>query len=275
MQVKGQSYQLLNEALVDSFNTNSLAAMLQFGLSERLDVLVPITGLRTIVFDLIAEFNRRDQAELLVQVARRFNPTNTKLHQVAQLLGRATRVSAHLGEHVTPLAGGELEKLVHRQVPKLKAQQMREQMMRVEGQMCVIERRLAGYGQAVGSGFLVGSDVVLTNYHVVEAYLQGNQAQQLQVRFDALLSEAGLREPEEGIVFTVDEIPVVCPYTAQDKGNVHQSPAPNELDFAILLLSDEAGHSQVGGMAGSGQTSVTRGWMTLPDPDPVYEVGDS
>lgn len=274
MQVKGQSYQLLNDALVDSFDTSSLTAMLQFGLGERLDVLVPITSLQMTVFELIGKFNRRDQAELLVQAARRFNPTNTKLHQAAQLLGRATQVSARLDEQLTPLAGGELEKLVRRQVPKLNAQQMREQMMRVEGQMCVIERRLAGYGQALGSGFLIGPDLILTNYHVVDAFLQGNQAQQLQVRFDALLNEDGLREPEEGTVFPVAEIPVACPFTTQDEGNVQQQPAPGELDFAILQLADEAAYSQVGGLIGPGQTQVTRGWIKLPNPDPVLEVGD-
>ena len=274
MQVSGQAYQLLNEALVDAFNQDSLAAMLQFGFEERLDVLVVRANLQTTVFHLIAEYNRRDQAEKLVQVARRFNPTNGKLHQVAQALGRATQVTGRFGEEAAPIKAGELEKLVRRQVPMLKATALREQMLRVEGQMCVIERRVAGLGQALGSGFLVGPDVVLTNYHVVENYLQGSQAQNLQVRFDALLQEVGVRQPEEGVVVGVDEIPVACPYTAQDKGNVNQPPAPAELDFALLLLADEAGHGQIGGVAGAGQAKAARGWMKLPDPDPALVPGD-
>ncbi len=276
MQVSGKDYQLLNEALIDAFRWDSLEQMLAFALNQRLDFLAGKNDeFNTTVFKVIGEYNRRDQVEKLVQAARRFNPTHSGLYQVADALGRTTQVTGHIGSEVGPVTAGELEKLVRRQVPKLKAQEMREQMMRVEGQMCVIERRrLTGSGEALGSGFLIGPDVVLTNYHVVEEYLKGNQAQHLQVRFDALLNETGLREPEDGIVFAVDEIPVAKPYTAQDRGNVHQPPAPDELDFAILLLGDEAGHSQVGGTVGPGQTKVTRGWMKLPDPDPVYEVGD-
>ncbi len=276
MQVSGREYQLLNEALIDAFRWDSLAQMLAFALDQRLDFLAGRSDeFNTTVFKVIGEYNRRDQVEKLVQAARRFNPTHSGLHQVADALGRTTSVTGYIGSQVVPTEPGGLEKLVRRHVPKLSAQQTREQMMHVEGQMCVIERRkLTGSGEALGSGFLIGPDVVLTNYHVVEAYLKGNQAQQLQVRFDALLNETGLREPEEGIVFAVDEMPVACPYTTQDEVNVHQAPAADELDFAILLLADEAGYSQVGGSVGPGQTKVTRGWMTLPDPDPVYEVGD-
>jgi V8-like Glu-specific endopeptidase len=275
MQVTGQSNQQLHEALVNAFDFNSLEAMLEFALQQRLDLLAGRSDeFSTTVFRVIKEYNRRDQIEKLVQAARRFNPTHSQLHQVAQALQRATQVTAHLGDSVTPVGAWELEKLVRRQVPKLKAQEMRRQMMRVEGQMCVIERRIAGYGQALGSGFLVGPDVVLTNYHVVENYLQANQAQNLQVRFDALLQEEGVRQPEEGVVVAVEEIPIARPYTPGDGTNVQKSPAPDELDFALLLLAEEAGRAQVGGAAGQGQNQVVRGWLKLPDPAPVLEVGD-
>jgi V8-like Glu-specific endopeptidase len=121
---------------------------------------------------------------------------------------------------------------------------------------------------------LIGPETVLTNYHVVSDYLQGDQAKHLQVRFDALLQEEGVREPEEGVVVAVDEIPIARPYTEDDWGNVNQPPAPDELDFAILLLAEEAGHAPIGGVASSMQDKVTRGWMKMPDPDPVFEVGD-
>lgn len=276
MQVSGSEYERLNEALVDAFNFDELEAMLQFGLDERLDVLVGrYINLQTTVFKLIDYYNKRDQVEKLVQAARRYNPTNGKLYQVAESLGFTTQVATHLGEAIDSMGAGDLEKLVRRRIPLLNATAMREQMMRVEGQMCLIERRtLTGKGEALGSGFLVGPDAVLTNYHVVKDYLQGNQAQNLQVRFDALLKENGVREPGEGIVVGVDEIPVAQPYTVADPGNVNQGPAPDELDFAILLLADEAGNAPIGGQAGPLQTKAPRGWMQIPAPDPVFEESD-
>ena len=89
----------------------------------------------------------------------------------------------------------------------MKAKETREQMMRVEGQMCVVERHLGGgKGEALGSGFLIGPDVVLTNYHVVDKYIEGGLPLTLQVRFDALPQEDGLRQPKEGVTVAVDEI---------------------------------------------------------------------
>ncbi len=275
MQIDNTQYKLLCDALEDAFNYNELKAMLQFALGQELESITRAANMKTDIFELVGYYNRRNQVDLLLQGARRFNPTNGKLHLVAQLLGKATQVTTHIADSVTEVRGAELEKLVRRQVPKLNAKKMRQQMMRVEGQMCVVERRLpSGRGEARGSGFLIGPDVVLTNYHVVDGYLQGTQAQNLQVRFDALLQEDGVREPEEGVVVGVDTIPIAQPYTPNDVGNVSQPPAAAELDFAILLLADEAGKAQVGGAASSMQTDVKRGWMQMPDPDPVFEDGD-
>ncbi len=275
MQVKGRDYQLLNDALVDAFRPDSLEAMLQFGLGERLDVLVAPARFDHLVFQLIEVYNRRDQVEKLVQAARRFNPTNGRLHQVAQQLGRATQVTAHVADGVAPVDAWELEKLVRRHVPLLPAGAMREQMQRVEGRVCLVERRLAGgQGQARGSGFLVGPAAVLTNYHVAQGFLEGDQARQLQVRFDALLREDGVREPNEGVVVAVEAIPVAQPFSPADVDESQGPPAPEELDFAILRLADEAGRAPVGGAAGPLQSRAERGWVTLPEPDPVLEPGD-
>ena len=275
MQVKQREYQLLNEALVDAFDLQSLSTMLEFGMGARLDNIVAPANLNYTAFELIGYYNRRDQVEKLVQAAWRFNPTNGQLYEVAQSLGKATQMTTHIGEKVTPLEAGELEKLVRRRVLKMPARETREQMMRVEGRMCVVERRLeGGRGEALGSGFLIGPDAVLTNYHVVNNYLQGNQAQNLQVRFDAGPRQDRIRQAGEGVTFGVDEIPLAAPYTDGDPLNLQKAPAENELDFAILLLSEAAGNARVGGVAGPGQVVVERGWMAMPEGDPVVEAGD-
>jgi len=94
------------------------------------------------------------------------------------------------------------------------------------------------------------------------------------VRFDALPQEDGVREPEEGVVFAVDEIAIASPYTPGDPVNIKAPPAAGELDFAVLLLAKDAGESRVGGFVGSLQSEAQRGWITTPDPEPVFEAGD-
>jgi V8-like Glu-specific endopeptidase len=275
MQVEQREYRLLNEALVDAFTLQSLDQMLQFGLGDRLENIAAPANLNHTVFELIGYYNRRDRVEKLVQAARRFNPTNGRLHEVAQSLGKATLVTAHLGEETVPAADGKLEALVRRRVPMINSREMRQNMMQVEGRMCIVERRiLEDRGVAIGSGFLIGSRTVLTNYHVVKNYLQADQARNLQVRFDALLKEDGVREPQEGLVFDVDKIPAYSPTTEDDALNLILEPAENELDFAILQLFDEAGYAQVGGAAGPGQFAVKRGWMEMPEISPAFAEGD-
>jgi hypothetical protein len=72
MQVTGHSYEQLHEALVNAFDFNSLQAVLEFALRQRLDLLAGRSDeFSTTVFRVIKEYNRRDQGEKLVQVAMR------------------------------------------------------------------------------------------------------------------------------------------------------------------------------------------------------------
>ncbi len=232
MQVSGRAYELLNDALVDAFNLGSLEMMVQYGLGERLEVLVPQSNLNMTVFNLIKHYNHQSQVQMLVQAARRYNPTHSQLYQVAQLLERATSVSSHIGEESRSVGALELEKLVRRRIPMLDATNMRQQMMRVEGRMCLIEHKtLTGKGEAIGSGFLVGPDTVLTNYHVVYDYLAEGKAKHLQVRFDALMREDRVREPDEGGWL---EIPQPAPMLeAGTPLIIYQYPGGRQLMMAI------------------------------------------
>ena len=191
-------------------------------------------------------------------------------------MGLATRVTAYMADqsqpvHVDPL---QLEKLVRRKIPMLSAAAMREQMARIEGQICVIERKEFEKGRALGSGFLIGPDTVLTNYHVVSSCLHGSQAQNLMVRFDATLNAQGLREADDGVLFAVEKIVIARPPGQGELDrNFDIPPAETELDFAILRLTEDAGRSPIGGVA-IGKQNQERRWMQIPDPDPAFEAGD-
>lgn len=274
MQVEGQEYQFLNEALVDSFSLAELKQMSEFGLKEDLEDLVSVTNKTSTVFELIGYYNRRDQVEMLLGAARRYNPSNGQLYTVAQTFGRATRVSARIGaDSLTPVKAEGLEGLVRERVPKMNAAKTREQMVRVEGQMCVVEiRQRKGKGKANGSGFLIGPRAVLTNYHVVSDYLEDTDAQKLQVRFDAEPQTDTIREADEGVVFAVKEILISSPYTKGDPGNRKGPPEKDELDFAILLLDEDAGNSMIGG-GGAQKDPLKRDYIEMPFDNPKFEVG--
>ncbi len=119
--------------------------------------------------------------------------------------------------------------------------QWRARLGQAERAVCRIE---APAWRALGTGFLVGPDLVMTNRHVVEA-MASQAAPPLVVRFDFKLSPDGTRL-REGQTFGV----------ARD-WLVASSPVA-QLDFAVLRLAEPAGLKPTGGTA----SAPPRGWIT-------------
>ncbi len=103
-----------------------------------------------------------------------------------------------------------------------------------------------------GSGFLVGPDLVLTNYHVIEPLLRGrSNADTVRCVFGFAEMEAG---PSAGTAYRLAaewEL-LSSKYSDTDIGKRDGAPAEDELDFALVRLDVAAG-----GKDG-------RGWVKLP-----------
>ncbi|WP_176730295.1 trypsin-like serine peptidase [Devosia insulae] len=126
--------------------------------------------------------------------------------------------------------------------------------------VCRIE---APRGTSLGTGFLVGPDLVMTNQHVID---QIDDPTQAVFRFD----------------FQVDDnqrINISREYYLADKGwRLAQSPASeldyksdplldpglSHLDYALVRISADAAYDQVGGSANAPRL---RGWINMPPPD--------
>src|SRR5206468_574258 len=79
------------------------------------------------------------------------------------------------------VADGGLEKIIKDRLPPFDFAVWREKMALIEGQVCRVELN----GNAAGTGFLVGPDAVLTNYHVLESVLKGTRPPgEVTCRFD-------------------------------------------------------------------------------------------
>ena len=79
----------------------------------------------------------------------------------------------HLPQYVPP-PRQELESIIVKGNSFLDVAQWRARLSEVEGQVCRVEIA-ANLGTVYGTGFLVGRDVVMTNYHVAEAAILGAQ----------------------------------------------------------------------------------------------------
>ena len=115
------------------------------------------------------------------------------------------------------------------------------------GRVCRVEKDR----NALGTGFLVGPDYVLTNWHVVRNMLPGNNTDDLACRFDFAADPGGGTSSGEEIDVARSGIIAFSPCSAAELTAVPDVPPPNanELDYALLRLSSQAGTS--------------RGWMDL------------
>ena len=127
-------------------------------------------------------------------------------------------------------------------------------------------------GDAMGTGFLIGPDLVLTCYHVVQGHISGVvSASNVAVLFDYRRDAAGndpVEDPEAWIgIDATWEIPWST-YTSYDITVAGDEPTVEELDYAILKLKRSPGNDPPPG------EPERRGWVDLSANRPLPAGGD-
>ncbi|MBX3738954.1 MAG: trypsin-like peptidase domain-containing protein [Candidatus Didemnitutus sp.] len=133
----------------------------------------------------------------------------------------------------------------------------------LEALMCRVEIR----GQGVGTGFLVGPDRMLTNYHVVEPLLKGEiAAGDVVCRFDyrAFAGQLDVRKGREVSLASSHAISS-SPYAAGDIDPDKPAATDSELDYAIMTLTEPVGRERPGGVS----FGAARGHVDLNAARPV------
>jgi hypothetical protein len=127
-----------------------------------------------------------------------------------------------------------------------------------------------------GTGFLVGTSTVMTNYHVVEPILKKTaQADSLALRFDFKRLTDGVTL-NKGTVYYLEEDWQIAstPYSQADLSATDPAalPGPGELDFALLRVKGKPGNDRVS--KAIEPDAPPRGCFDLSTPVPVLEAGD-
>jgi hypothetical protein len=258
MALTGQQYQEFWEALRGAFNVPRLREMVRFGLDRRLDDISVADNLRQIVFDLIQYAELGGYTMELLQAARRSQPGNDKLLAFAEQFGLSAGTPAQ-------------EKIVRENLKFLPITQWRTRLGEAEVRVCRVET-----GTSFGTGSLLGADLVLTNYHVVEDVLKGHTSHASVVcRFDHRRLADG-KTINEGTTFKmhatdwrVDDSPYSPLDAMADPGS--ELPDPDHLDYALLRLDSSPGATAVNPLEPNAQP---RGWFEVPTGPVALQADD-
>ncbi|MHC2390801.1 hypothetical protein ACVMFA_003816 [Bradyrhizobium liaoningense] len=271
----GASIGEFRDALVAGFDDVDLAQLVQIHLNQNLAVIVSPGNLKHVTFQLVIWANRNGLVAQLARAAYAENPRNEKLRSIYEKFGMAPEVSVQ--EAGASVAGAPRRAtaaaLEGRVKPNLKHVDLgvwREKLAKIEGQVCRVEFG----GNPKGTGFLVGPDLVLTNYHVLERPLKGQVAvAQVVCHFDYKVLSDGSRA--EGTVvklhekdWRVDD----SPYSKAegDSRPDRELPGRDELDYALVRLARAVGSEPID--KGAARSAPARGWIELPEAEACLET---
>ena len=161
----GEQYEQLTHALLDAFETRArLSRMVRYRLDRKLATISEAEELEQVVFSLIGRAEAEGWTQRLIAAARESNPHNPAMLEFARQFGLAS----------TSIALPVLERQVQSLYPYLDVAVWRERLGQIETQVCRVEIPVDGK-LISGTGFLLSPDLVMTNYHVMEAVILGEQ----------------------------------------------------------------------------------------------------
>jgi V8-like Glu-specific endopeptidase len=190
-------------------------------------------GAEVAIYNVILQENARGKIADVIGAARRANSTNARL---AELETKWLKTSGAEDK-------GRLEAMVQEELRFAPAEDWAKRLNDSYRWVCRVEGE--ANQRAIGTGFLVADDLVLTNYHVMFGTASPGSAQpaQVQLRFDAIGAASGrVAKVAAGQWLVAKSQPGDNEWGAGGSG-----PALTQLDFALLKLAEPVGQDVSGG----------------------------
>jgi hypothetical protein len=238
----------VRDAILNAFQRADLNQLLTFEFNKGLAYWVAPGSFNNEVFELLEEFRQRGWERQFLNAVyheRPSNPDIKTLYETAKLSPDASVQEAGLPVAATPTSATDagLEKVVRKRLPFLNVAVWNEKLSEISTRVCQITRQDAPQG----TGFLIGPDLVLTNYHVVHKEIDaGGDAGTLKCRFDYKVMPDGTASAVTSVKLRAgtlaDWAPDFTPYTPEERKNQPQASVPtiDQLDFALLRLERKA-----------------------------------
>ncbi len=168
-----------------------------------------------------------------------------------------------------PIPAGNLQQILRQKVPFQDVGVWNARLARAMPTIARAEMQRNGQWKPAGTAFLVAPDLVMTNYHVVEPLVdEADVTDKLRFRFDFQRTTDGMgfldghfASPVAGKDWKVLASPPSEADLHEDAAGVE--PSTDELDFALVRLSEPIGDRPIGG---AGTPGNKRGWL-VPSTD--------
>lgn len=222
----------------------------------------------------LAALHQSNRLSAVVDALRSCAPAAPGLQEIASWQGIAPRLFLSLGEaplRESRLYANNLQRMIEAFHSPLEELTWREEVAHLERRVCQIEWN----EEMLGTGFLVGPDLLLTCYHILEELFSGAAADGFKFWFDQKTDRKG-DSVHPGVACTLAENGIIdfSPY-GMDEWNQPDSAPPqaDQLDYVLLRLASPPQ------AAANACPSTPRGWYALsmahhpPQPGQALLIG--
>jgi V8-like Glu-specific endopeptidase len=268
--LSGRDIELLSDKLTDTLDFEQLEAFVHASTGDRIydkyvgrgkplyptitELLNVLERLGTTVYFLHYVYIRRPGRKDVQHLVARLFP-----EAVTAVPDRDIALSAQTGGEIQPdaptsaVAPG-FQRNIREHLPQLDIRVWLTNLLEAERRVCRIELN----EEALGTGFLVGPDAILTNWHVVEEAKGNGTLNQIACRFDYVQLPNGARQAGQAVRLNGQTCVDTSTYSEAETTPTPDTPAPtaDQLDYALLRLATPVGEQQVDGRK--------RGWIVLP-----------
>ncbi len=225
----GKKKDHLNALLRDVFTLEQFDRMLYKYLTvKREDIILEHHIGREELFEkVIEEVDRLGNIPKLLDAALEECPKNIRIFSFAQQFGLP----------ITLPPPPEMERIIDEKNVYIDPELLVDGLLPLLHQVCSIEER----GKHVGTGFLIGPCLIMTNYHVVQGLLNGMLLPtEITCRFDSRVMKDGTTV-REGVEYRLNEKAWridESPYHPLEFTTYDVEPSTDQLDYALLKLED-------------------------------------
>ena len=275
-----EQFKALANAIQATFDQDELASLLQLECGLRLDTLAALPmPWGPLVTRVVQRAEMLEFTPEFVLAVAAWRPRNVALASVLRELTSAPGDGAMLtlspsarGAHLSDKVA--LQGKVRAASANVDFEQFLADVSAAGPRVCRIEAA-DDEDAAYGTGFLVGNDLVLTNHHVREMLLNAGKAAACRFDYRRLAGSLGVRSGK--VVLAVDGVAAWHfwrEYAQSDIVDGGAHPAADQLDYALLRLSDPVGRYAPGRADEATSGAPARGHYSLKPGVPKFDAGE-